>query len=149
VSQTNVDCHGNSTGSATVTITGTGGPFDFVWKNSQGQTISSVSNNTTGVNTVGNLPAGTYHVFVSYATCTTDITITITEPPTLTAQISSHADINCVSATSGSATVSASGGTTPYTYLWDDPSHQTSATATGLIAGTYHVTVTDHNGCTA
>ncbi len=43
----------------------------------------------------------------------------------------------------GTATVTVSGGTEPYTYLWDDPSKQTTATATGLCAGTYTVIVTD------
>ena len=41
------------------------------------------------------------------------------------------------------------GGDGSYTYLWDDGSAQTTATATGLTAGTYNVTVSDGNGCTA
>jgi hypothetical protein len=48
----------------------------------------------------------------------------------------------------GSATVAASGSTAPYTYQWDDPSNQTTASATGLCAGTYYPYVTDVNGCT-
>ena len=40
--------------------------------------------------------------------------------------------------------MSPSGGTNPYTYLWDDPTAQTTATATGLSAGTYTCTVTDN-----
>ncbi|MFT5265791.1 MAG: hypothetical protein ACI8YQ_004548, partial [Polaribacter sp.] len=48
----------------------------------------------------------------------------------------------------GSATVEVSGGTTPYTYLWDEATgNQTASLATDLIAGTYSVTVTDVNGC--
>ncbi|WP_425422611.1 T9SS type A sorting domain-containing protein [Phaeodactylibacter xiamenensis] len=46
----------------------------------------------------------------------------------------------------GSATVEASGGTEPYTYLWSDG--QTTATATGLTDAVYTVTVTGANGCT-
>jgi hypothetical protein len=46
----------------------------------------------------------------------------------------------------GTATVNATGGTGAYTYLWSDS--QTLATATGLLAGTYTVTITDANGCT-
>ena len=34
-----------------------------------------------------------------------------------------------------------------YTYLWDDPSAQTTATATGLFSGTYVCNVTDAVGC--
>ncbi|MBV6653140.1 MAG: SprB repeat-containing protein, partial [Mameliella sp.] len=45
----------------------------------------------------------------------------------------------------GSATVTAGGGTQPYTYLWSDG--QTSATATGLSDGIYTVTVSGDNGC--
>ncbi len=150
VSQTNIACYGNSTGSATVSVTGTGGPFDFVWRNSLGQVIASENNNTTGSHQVGGLPAGTYQVSVSYPpSCTTIVTVTISQPSPLNAQILSHSDINCVSATSGSATVTPSGGTAPYTYLWNDPSGQTTATASGLAAGDYNVVVTDHNGCTA
>ena len=43
----------------------------------------------------------------------------------------------------------ANGGTVAvdYTYLWDDPSAQNTASATNLAAGSYTVTVTDDNGC--
>jgi gliding motility-associated-like protein len=46
----------------------------------------------------------------------------------------------------GSAAATAGGGTGPYTYAWNNA--QTSATATGLIAGTYTCVITDANGCT-
>ncbi|MFH1319998.1 MAG: T9SS type A sorting domain-containing protein [Bacteroidota bacterium] len=48
----------------------------------------------------------------------------------------------------GTATVNVTGGTAPYSYMWNDPGAQTTATATGLMGGTYSVTVTDVNGCT-
>jgi len=57
-------------------------------------------------------------------------------------------EVSCFGGNDGTATVTVSGGTTPYTYLWDDPLFQTTATATGLSAGTYIVTVTDDGGCT-
>jgi len=47
----------------------------------------------------------------------------------------------------GSVALSVTGGTTPYLYLWSNG--QTTATATGLAAGTYTATVTDNKGCTA
>jgi Secretion system C-terminal sorting domain len=50
--------------------------------------------------------------------------------------------------TGTSATASATGGTTPYTYAWSTTPVQSTPTATGLSAGTYTVTATDHNGCT-
>ena len=46
----------------------------------------------------------------------------------------------------GEATVTVTGGTAPYTYVWDDPLTQTTQTATDLCAGTYIVLVTDSLG---
>ena len=57
--------------------------------------------------------------------------------------------MNCFGQSTGSATASATGGTTPYTYSWNTSPVQTTATATGLAAGTYTVTVTDNKGCTS
>ena len=54
-----------------------------------------------------------------------------------------------VDAGNGSATVTASGGVMPYTYLWSDSEAQTTETAVNLAPGNYTVTVTDANGCTA
>ena len=53
-------------------------------------------------------------------------------------------DPDCYGGT-GTATVIASGGSSPYNYFWSDG--QTTQTASGLIAGTYQVTVTDNNSC--
>ena len=49
----------------------------------------------------------------------------------------------------GSATVEVSGGQMPYDYDWQDPIADGSPSVTGLAAGSYTVTVTDYNGCTA
>ncbi|MFQ5335893.1 MAG: hypothetical protein ACE5DN_07440, partial [Flavobacteriales bacterium] len=54
----------------------------------------------------------------------------------------------CNGDSSGSATVTPSGGVSPYTYQWDvNTGSQTTATATGLQSGTYYVTITDNYGC--
>ncbi|MEL7159121.1 MAG: M12 family metallo-peptidase, partial [Bacteroidota bacterium] len=51
----------------------------------------------------------------------------------------------CNGSGTGSATVSAAGGTAPYTYQWS--SGGTTATETGLTAGNYSVTITDATSC--
>jgi hypothetical protein len=45
----------------------------------------------------------------------------------------------------GTATAIVSGGSSPYSYAWDDPSSQTNSIATALCAGTFSVTITDSN----
>lgn len=51
--------------------------------------------------------------------------------------------------TTGSITVSGSGGTSPYTYSLDGINFQSSTEFTGLVAGTLTVKVMDSDGCTA
>ncbi|MGB8705981.1 MAG: T9SS type A sorting domain-containing protein, partial [Gillisia sp.] len=59
----------------------------------------------------------------------------------LAVQSVSSTDATCNGSATGTASVSVSGGITPYSYEWSDG--QTTATATGLVAGTYSVTVID------
>ncbi|MDC0231622.1 hypothetical protein OAK19_06610, partial [Aureispira] len=71
------------------------------------------------------------------------LNLTINNSPTAS---TASTDASSIGASDGTATVTAAGGLIPYTYLWSDG--QTTATAVGLAAGTYSVTVTDGNGCT-
>lgn len=73
--------------------------------------------------------------------------VIIKEPARLTASATIDSNVTCNGFSDGGITAAGSGGTTPYTYLWSNAS--TTASATGLVAGTYSVTVTDANGCTA
>lgn len=56
--------------------------------------------------------------------------------------------LSCYNGSNATATATALGGTTPYTYSWNTSPVKTTATVTGLSAGGYIVTATDHNGCT-
>ena len=64
--------------------------------------------------------AGTYNVSITdvYG-CTTSSSATITEPAVVTTTTSVN-DATCNGASDGDASVVASGGTSQYTYLWDD-----------------------------
>ena len=57
-------------------------------------------------------------------------------------------DVSCFQGIDGIAIASPTGGTPPYTYLWDDPSMQFTDTAFGLAAGMYKVIITDSLGAT-
>ena len=133
-SPVNVLCFGDATGEATVTVEGGTAPYTYSWDN--GQTEATA----TG------LVAGDYIVTVTDNNgCTTTATATIEQPvAALSVSITSEIDVLCYGEATGSATALAAGGTAPYTYSWDNG--QTEATATGLVAGDYVVTVTDANG---
>ncbi|MCD0470461.1 T9SS type A sorting domain-containing protein [Flavobacterium sp. JAS] len=136
VASTNVSCNGGSTGSATVTATGGTGTYTYSWAPSGG-----TADTATG------LSAGIYNVTVTDAnSCSTTQSVTITEPTILDAT-TIQTDVTCIGATDGSATVTTTGGTGAYTYVWS-PLGGTAQTATGLSAGNYTVTITDANGCT-
>lgn len=136
--QTDVSCHGNSTGSATVNASGGSAPYTWSWNSFPIQSTATA----TG------LAAGGYTCAITDANgCSTLVAVTVSQPvAALSGMISSQTNVLIFGQSTGSATITASDGTPPYTYLWSNG--QTTATASGLAAGTYTVTVTDANGCT-
>lgn len=133
--QTNINCNGGSNGSASASSAGGTSPYTYLWTG--GQTTSTA----TG------LTAGTYTVTVTDANlCSVNTSVTITQPVVLSAT-GTGTNVTCNGGNNGTATATPSGGTSPYTYVWQNL--QTTQTATGLAAGTYNVTVTDANLCTA
>jgi len=142
-SETDASCYGNSDGSVSVSPVGGTAPYNYSWNG--GATTTSVSQS--------GLAAGTYSLVITDGNgCTFDTTFNVGQPALLTLSTSSVTNVSCYGSCNGSATVTANGGTghyyVGYTYNWE-PTGGTSATATGLCAGTYTVTVTDLHGCTA
>ncbi len=135
---TNVLCYGDSNGTAIVTMTGGTAPYTYQWYPAVG--TDSVA---TG------LLAGNYTVVIEDALgCSVIENIVITQPgDELSVTITDSTDASSFGESDGSATVTASGGTSPYTYLWSDENSQTTQTAANLIADVYYVTVTDANNC--
>jgi len=131
----NISCYGGSDGSIDLTVTGGVAPYTYLWSN------AATTEDITG------LIAGAYSVTVTDVNlCTAVLSgITISEPPLLVLTLS-HEDVTCKGGNDGSATASPTGGTLPFSYLWSNGS--TLPTASGLIAGSYSVVVTDTKGCT-
>ncbi|TAL58732.1 MAG: T9SS type B sorting domain-containing protein [Bacteroidetes bacterium] len=135
VTATSASC-GNSNGTSTVTASGGSAPYTYGWSTSPVQTTATA----TG------LAGGNYTVTVTDAIgCSAIQTVSVTSGSGLNAAITST-QTGCT-VNNGTAAASVSGGTSPYTYLWN-PSGQTASTATGLGAGNYSVTMTDASGCT-
>jgi uncharacterized repeat protein (TIGR03803 family) len=134
----NVTCYNGNNGSASATVSGGTSPYTYAWSDAGSQTTA---------NAVG-LSVGSYTVTITDA-CGGDITsagVIITQPNILSISASTTANVICYGTNTGSASATVSGGTSPYTYLWSDANSQSTITATGLVAGTYTVTITDACG---
>ncbi len=135
-----VSCNGMTNGTALVGVVGMNGPYTVSFDG--GAYNSTFSQN--------NLAPGTHTVSVmSGLGCDTLITFTIGEPPLLTVAEVNNTDVLCAGGSTGSTTVASAGGFGTHSYSWNTAPVQTQPTASNLATGTYTVTVTDANGCTA
>lgn len=138
----NIACHGSSTGSLDLSISGGTAPYSISWTGPNG-----FSSNTEDLSS---LPAGTYSVLVTDMNgCTASGERTLSEPPAMQVSFSGISMVGCHGTSTGSASAGIAGGIPPYSYSWNSSPVQTSATATDLAAGIYTVTVTDGYGCTS
>ncbi len=128
------DTCGDSTGSITVFVSGGAPPYRFQW---------STGDSTPSIN---NIPAGVY-VFQVWdaAGCYRTDTIIVNDPSAPTVSIDSFSHSTCATMPNGIIWASATGGTPPYSYLWN--SGHTLPVANGLLAGMYIIKVTDSSGC--
>jgi hypothetical protein len=129
-----VSCFGGNNGSLTATASGGQPPFSYVWSNGQ-----------IG-NAISNLSPGQYTVTVTDAAeCVAVATTTITQPAAAVNVTFNTSQPACQGSTSGTINSVVTGGTAPYSYLWNTGA--TTPSLNNLPAGTYSLTVTDTRGC--
>ncbi len=133
-------CH-----TAPVTLDMGAGATQYNWLNTSPQ----LTTQTYTVNTPGTYygTAGYYNSYASCGTLTNRYVVKDSCACTLAATFSSITPVSCYGGTNGSATLTVTGNTGPVLYAWGTTPMQTTATATGLAAGTYYVSVIDTNGC--
>jgi hypothetical protein len=130
----NAKCAGQANGAVFVSVAGGTTPYTYLW-----------STGATSANLL-NVVAGTYTYTVTDKNgCTTSGSSTVTAPTAVVLTTTKTNEFQ--GGALGTASVTATGGVGSYTYAWSNGA--TTAAITGLIAGTYNVTVTDANGCTA
>ena len=132
---TNVSCN---PGTATIMALGGTIPYSYIWQPGGQTTVTA-----TG------LTPGTYTYLVNDAFCQSkqdSVVVIQTSPLQLSLGVVNNE--SCVNSLNGSATVSAAGGTGPYSFSWNTSPVQTGASATGLPAGNYIAAVTDADLCT-
>ncbi|OFZ66838.1 MAG: hypothetical protein A3D92_02595 [Bacteroidetes bacterium RIFCSPHIGHO2_02_FULL_44_7] len=127
---------GATDGSATVNANGGTGSYTYVWSPSGSGTTSN------------NLAPGAYTVTVTdQNNCSAIVNFSINTTSGPSIAVDNTTDALCFGENTGTATVSASGGTPAYSYAWM-PGSLSGATQNSLPAGSYTVTVTDVSGCT-
>lgn len=138
--KTDLNCHGDQNGTATLTVSGGKAPYTYLWSNFQGsQNISQLS-------------GGLYFVVITDANgCEKRDSVIINEPTQVKLSLVST-NISCFNANDGTIDLTVTGGTPlagspSYTYAW---SHgPTTEDVSGLSQATYAVTVRDANLCSA
>jgi gliding motility-associated-like protein len=130
-----VECNGGANGRIDITVSGGSTPYIYAWTGG----ITSSSEDISG------LSGGTYDLMVmDNQGCMKMQSFTINEPAPL-ATTFTNINARCFGESSASSTVNITGGTSPYNILWN--TFATSATISGINAGTYTVIITDDNGC--
>ena len=133
---TNVACFGNSTGSATVTATGGTSAYTYLW--STGATTSVITSQSSGTKS---------YTVTEANGCTNSGNVIISQPASALATSTTVSNVLCNGGSTGSATVTTTGGTSAYTYLWSTGA--TTSVISSQTSGVKTVTVTDANGCTS
>ncbi len=142
LTETHLDilCHGASTGSIDVEVTG-GTPslisgYTYNWNNGFAFTQDLTS-----------IPVGTYEVIVRDSlNCVDSIEVTLTQPQAPIDIQYIVQNVLCFGDSTGHITATISGGTSPYTFLWNT-NDSVSLYIDSLPIGTYTLTVTDTNNC--
>lgn len=130
---THLLCNNDSLGAIEISVSGGVMPYDYLWSN--GDTAAALSG----------LMGGTYNVTVLDSNgCSLLDTSSIEEPDALILNLTA-ADYTCPTNINGAVTTTLTGGTNPYSYLWH--TGDTTNAITGLMGGTYTLTITDSNGC--
>ncbi len=136
---TPVSCSGGSDGCAVVEATGGTGSISFTWSNV----------NQSNSDTLCSLPEGNYSVTATDANgCQAVDTVLLDAAPSMVLTLSAT-PVLCFGGQDGTAAVAVVGGNGSYTFLWNAGFTPDAPETGGLSAGSYGVTVTDGNGCTA
>jgi gliding motility-associated-like protein len=128
-----VSCNGGADGVITANLNGGTNPYTYQW-----------SNGVFGP-TNSNLTAGTYSLTATDANgCTLTAQEVVVQPTALTSDVNAE-DVACNGASTGEASVVVTGGTFPYSFLWNIGAN--TPQITNLPMGSYSVSITDAHGC--
>ena len=140
-----VTCYAGFDGEATITLTvPSTGPYTYTWSNSFVESGSQTSS------TITNLTAGGYTVNIKDETtgCVVTGAVIIDSPDPISIS-GAITDVSCFGDGTGSVVTTVTGGSPAYSYNWAGPTPSTSPNLSSALAGSYSLTVTDANSCSA
>lgn len=133
---TPISCYGGNDGTLLLTPNGGTSPYHFMWSANLGTS-----------NSISNLTSGTYSCQVTDANnCILNQSFQLLNPPAITTTILNVSNVNCFGTSTGSASISASGGTGLLMSTWS-PGAVSGSVISNVAAGTYTCTTSDANGC--
>ncbi len=134
----NVSCFGANDGMMFTSATGGTTPYQFTADGGSNFVPSGTPFGPSG-------QAGYFITVVDSLGCTDSDSVYVSEPDLLQVTSINIQNVSCYDSANGELEVLFTGGTAPFTYLWDNG--QTTQTAVNLVPGNYSVLVTDTNGC--
>ena len=136
----NVSCDDATDGSINLTAGGGASPYSFAWSGPSG--FTSTAEDISGLGT------GSYTVTVTDANGCLGTTSVLLNGPAFSITTEPTA-ISCFGTVNGAIDATITGGTAPFSFIWNGPAGFTSTDEDilGLGQGTYSVTVVDNNGC--
>ncbi len=139
LTKTDLACFNVCTGTAIATVIGGAPVYTYVWSSGTNDTSVSTTDTITGLCAIG------YTVTVTDAnTCSDTDSINITQPPQISANITTT-NVSCNGICDGASLVVPTGGTVPFTFAWNTGAIDSAIV--GLCTGTYTVIVTDSMSC--
>ncbi len=145
-----ISCFGRKDGKIAIAVTGGvayagQSPYKTKWLRLTGSGATEAMN-TEGF-TVDNLAPGLYEVVVSDANqISVSAKVQVVEPDLLTSKVAKVVPNYCLSQPLGEATLTITGGRSPYTATWNGTTVP-SNTIPKLPTGTHTITVADASGC--
>ena len=136
----NVKCKQGSDGSIDISVSGSFPPYQFVWTNAAGDTVSTDQH-------AKGLPVGEFFSFITDAQgCTDQLSDFIAEPSQhLGLDTFEVHPVTCFEDHDGEITIFPKGGTPPYSYDWSNSA--ITQNISDLTPGEYTLLMSDANDC--
>tara|TARA_B100001057_G_scaffold197203_1_gene197913 strand:- start:1521 stop:8069 length:6549 start_codon:yes stop_codon:yes gene_type:complete len=143
----NISCQGGQDANVDLIILGGTSPYNISFDTSF-SSYNAFVNNELDTSNIPLSSSGTYLFSITDSNgCMFTDSLILNEPTLLSSSVQKINDASCFDVCDGSMFVNANGGTSPYSFIWNNDSIITSDTVTNLCAGANSVLVIDANGC--